>query len=109
MTLGSSLRFLMLVLCLFGTTLQGISQVHQHVRPAAVASTAVHEAAAPGSQDAPCLLCEIAGHSSGFAPPPAAIGLAVAEATYVSFAAKDFAAFISRPAHHWRGRGPPLA
>ncbi|RYG87545.1 hypothetical protein EON77_01965 [bacterium] len=103
------LRLLMLVLCLFGTTLQGVSQVHQHARPfVAAAERGAPDVAAPGTQDPACLLCEVAGHSSGFAPPPAAFVASVEQATLVSLEATDFVAFISRPAHHWRGRGPPL-
>ena len=109
MNLRAVLRLLMLVSCLFGTTLQAVAQVHQHARPVATADRGAPELAAPGALDPACLLCEIAGHSSGFAPPPAPLVAAVQQATFVSLEATDFVAFISRPAHHWRGRGPPLA
>jgi len=100
---------LLLLVCLFGSTLQGfIGQTHLHpVR--GLSPAAASQQLAPALPPEPaCLLCEIAGHSPGFAPAPVAFlpmpMVAVRVATQPVLRPVS-----SRASHHWHGRGPPLA
>jgi hypothetical protein len=105
----SRLRSLLLLLCVLASTLQGfVAQTHVHAAPALSAAASTDSAGPADPADPPCLLCDIAGHSPGVAPPPAADALvAPSLAGRVPPLPGAAPAFLTRASHHWLGRGPP--
>jgi hypothetical protein len=108
--LNSRLRSLLLLLCVLASTLQGfVAQTHVHAAPALSAAASGDSAGPADPADPPCLLCDIAGHSPGVAPPAAAETLvAPALAARAPLLPGATSAFLTRASHHWLGRGPPL-
>lgn len=97
------------LLLLAGQALQVAAVTHSHRFQPAMADAASSQTSTP---DLPghdgCVLCQVAAHAGGIAPPPAPWVLHLAPAVHAQIV-RDSGPFLValRPSHAWQGRAPP--
>jgi hypothetical protein len=107
-------RSALLLLCLAAVgSVQLAAATHWHpaAQPAVSFGTHAPEVPADGGPDHDgCLLCQVAAHAGGAAPPPAPWALvSVLETGVASTGTAEGGCLLYAPSHSWQGRAPPRA